>query len=68
MPAIADLVVYEVNAERAGGLVEELEIFHLPALFLYQDGDLHAPIQAPLRPDALRGAIEEARRLPAALQ
>ncbi len=68
MSPIPGVAVYEVGAERAGGLVEELEIFHLPALFLYQDGDLHAEIHAVLRPEALRAAIAAARRSPPAVE
>ena len=68
LPPFPDTAVYEVSAERAGGLVEELEIFHLPALFLYQDGDLHAPIHARLTADSLREAIETARAGPPAIQ
>lgn len=68
MLPIPEVMVFEVSAERAGGLVEELEIFHLPALFLYQNGDLHAEIHSVLRPDALLAAIDAARSAPAALQ
>lgn len=68
MPPIADTAVYEVSAERAGGLVEELEIFHLPALFLYRDGDLHAPIHAQLTADSLLRAIRSAGSGPPAIQ
>ena len=55
----------EVPAERSPGLVADLEIFHLPALFLYVDGVFHAPIDAVLTPAALRGAIAAARAAPA---
>ena len=68
MLPIDGLDVYEVGAERAAGLIEELEIFHLPAMFLYQHGELHAEIHAVLRPDALLTAIEAACCTPPALQ
>lgn len=55
----------EVPAERSPGLVADLEIFHLPALFLYVDGGFHAPIDAVLTPAALSAAIETARMAPA---
>jgi thioredoxin 1 len=67
MAPIPDIIFFEVGAEQAGGLVEELEIFHLPALFLYQHGELHAEIHAVLQPHALRDAIEAARSAPAGL-
>lgn len=68
MAPIAGLDVFVVSAERAAGLIEELEIFHLPAIFLYRDGDLHAEIHAILRPDSLRAAIESAQLAPPAVQ
>ncbi|MFT4978158.1 MAG: thioredoxin 1 [Myxococcota bacterium] len=61
MPPMLDgLVVFEVDAQVAGGLVEELEIFHLPALFLYARGDYHAPVQAELRAASLAEAVAAA--------
>ena len=57
------LPLYEVDAGREGALVHAMEVFHLPALFLYQQGQFHAEISA--EPRALRGAIEAAARGPA---
>lgn len=46
------LPVFEVDIEGAAGLVDEHEIFHLPAVFLYRQGELSAPVMsAPLVPD-----------------
>jgi len=68
MDPMEGMDVFAVSAERAAGLIEELEIFHLPAIFLYRDGDLHAEIHAVLKPEALRSAIESAQRAPPAVQ
>ena len=64
MEPIESIEVYEVDAERAPGIVAELEIFHLPALYLYQHGDLHAEIHTVLRAEALQIAIATARSGP----
>lgn len=42
---LAGLQIYEVDAVHNGGLINEFEIFHLPTLFLYQDGQFHADVQ-----------------------
>lgn len=63
-PPLPGLEAREVDAEQAGGLVEELDIFHLPALFLYQHGDYHAPVHAALHADAIAEAIQAAARGP----
>lgn len=68
MSPLPGLEVFAVSAERAAGLLEELEIFHLPAIFLYRDGDLHAEIHAVLRPADLRAAIESAQHAPPAVE
>lgn len=59
-PPLPGLAAYEVDAERAAGLVEELDVFHLPALFLYTGGDYHAPVHAELRPGSLAQAVRDA--------
>jgi len=63
-PPLAGLEVFEVNAEAAPGLVEALEVFYLPALFLYRDGDYHGPVHAELRADALLAGIVAAAAAP----
>lgn len=63
LPATAGLRVYRVAAEENPGLVEELEIFHLPALFLYRDGEELGAVQAAPRVEALLAAVAEAEAL-----
>jgi len=61
----ADLHLYEVDAQAERGLVEEFEVFHLPALFLYRDGRFHSPVHAESTPERLRAAIDTALAAPA---
>ncbi len=59
-----DWLIYEVDAEREGGLVREFEVFHLPAMFLFKDGDFHREIDSLATPQALEAAIEAALAQP----
>ena len=59
-PPLPDLIVYAVDAEEAPGLLTELEVGHLPALFLYRSGDYHAPVHPQLTPAGLIQAIQAA--------
>ena len=55
---------FEVDAATSAGLVADLEIFHLPAMFLYAEGDYYAEVHAPPRPDDLAAAMAAARAGP----
>ena len=59
------LPVFEVDAVHNGGLVNALEIFHLPALFLYVDGHYHCELQSEALPARIHIAIQTALQLPA---
>ena len=59
------LRVYEVDAHANMGLVQEFDVFHLPAMFLYVDGDFHAEINSPPLAARLRVAIHKALVSPA---
>ena len=63
-PTVPSLRCFEVQVEDAYGLVEELDILHLPTMLLYYKGDLHREIFSVLRPEAIQQAIEKALRLP----
>lgn len=52
--------VVKIDAHRNAGLAREFDVFHLPALFLYRDGQYHAAIHAALSVPALRTAINAA--------
>ena len=43
------LPVFKVDVEHALGLVNEYALFHLPALFLFKEGEFHGEIQAEAR-------------------
>ncbi|MEZ4384116.1 MAG: thioredoxin family protein [Nannocystaceae bacterium] len=57
--------ILDADAGASPGLVADLEVFHLPALFLYRDGEFHAPIEAPPRTQEIAAAIERAKAAPA---
>ena len=59
------LPVFEVDAVHNGGLVNALDIFHLPALFLYVDGHYHCELQSEALPARIHIAIQTALQLPA---
>ncbi len=53
------LKVFEVDAQQDMALAREFEVFHLPALFLFKDGQYHGPVQSEPLPRRLRAAIRE---------
>ena len=55
------LAFFYVDAAHAMGLVEDWEVFHLPALMLLRDGEAWARVQAPLEARALASAVRAAR-------
>jgi thioredoxin 1 len=48
---------YKVDAQRCPALARAYEVFHLPALFVFVDGQYHAPLQAEAAPGPLIGAL-----------
>lgn len=60
-----DIHVYMVDAEQNMGLSHEYELFHLPALFLFRDGEFHCELQAEARLPHLLAAIDAALAAPA---
>jgi thiol-disulfide isomerase/thioredoxin len=57
--------LFEVDVAQSTALANEFELFHLPALALYRDGEFHAWLNAPLERIALGTAVERALREPA---
>lgn len=57
--------LFEVDVSESPGVAQALEVFHLPALFLYVDGEFHAPIHAQARAPDLAAAISVAAGNPA---
>ncbi|MCB9755224.1 MAG: thioredoxin family protein [Myxococcales bacterium] len=58
------LHLLELDAVESAGLVADLEVFHLPSMFVYRDGEYHAPLHAPARADALVDALARALAAP----
>lgn len=59
------LSLFEVDAQRDTALVREFEVFHLPAMFLFQDGEFHCELHSPAQPEALQHHIAQALAQPA---
>ncbi len=49
--------LFVVDAETDTALVREFEVFHLPALFVFQSGGYHGRLEAPPRLPLLREAL-----------
>lgn len=60
-----DLNVFEVDAERDLAITREFEVFHLPALFLFVNGQYHGTVQCEAHPERLRAAIQALLAAPA---
>lgn len=61
-----EIRVFEVDAERNMALAREYELFHLPALFLFRDGDYHGALQVEARLPQLLQALDALRAAPPA--
>jgi thioredoxin 1 len=60
-----DITIFEVDAGHDLALAREFYVFHLPALFLFHDGQFHASVQSEAHPTRLRAAIAHALAQPA---
>lgn len=56
--------LYEVDAAQEMGLTREFEVFHLPALFLFHNGEFHAELQCEARIPSIEAAVEAALQQP----
>lgn len=61
-PAIA---LFQVDAQSEPALVHELEVFHLPSLFLYLNGQYHCQLQSEARLSRFEQAMQTAINRPA---
>lgn len=52
--------IYEVDAQRDAALTNEFEVFHLPTVFLFNDGNFHCQLQAEAGPSAIISATRSA--------
>lgn len=60
-----DIMIYEVDAHESMALANEYEIFHLPALFLFKDGEFHSELHSEANTDLIHEAIKRALAAPA---
>jgi len=49
--------LFEVDAGHAQALAREFAVFHLPALFVYKDGQYHAAMQCEARRDVIEKTL-----------
>lgn len=61
----ARLNLFEVDAQREMALCNEFEVFHLPAMFLFNNGEFHAEVLAEPLPHAILAAVETLLAAPA---
>lgn len=59
------LVIFEVDAHESMALANEYEIFHLPALFLFKEGEFHSALNCEANLDRIHQAITGALQGPA---
>lgn len=57
--------VFKVDAGQDQALTEEFDVFHLPSLFLYHEGQYHSPLQSEARLETLEDTIRESLEQPA---
>ncbi len=56
--------LFKVDAGENQALAQEFSLFHLPALFLYLNGEFYSELQCHASPEALERAITEALAAP----
>ena len=54
----------EIDAQRESSLASEFEVFHLPTLFLFFDGQFHCELLAEAHPKAIVEAARAALKQP----
>jgi thioredoxin-like negative regulator of GroEL len=57
--------VFEVDAQRDPALANEFEVFHLPTIFLFNNGEFHCQLEAAARTVAIISATRSALLQPA---
>lgn len=60
-----EIHVFKVDAGMDLALTEEFNVFHLPSLFVYHNGQYHAPLQCEARLELLDAAIKKVLAAPA---
>ncbi len=60
-----DISIFEVDVEQNMALANEYELFHLPALFLFKNGEFHSELHSEARLPAFLEALKQAGHAPA---
>ena len=60
-----ELSIFKVDAQQDQALIKEYDVFHLPALFLFKEGQYHAELECESRPDSILKCINLASQQPA---
>jgi thioredoxin 1 len=60
-----DITVYQIDAEQNMALSHEYELFHLPALYMFVNGEFHCELQVEARLSHLLHGIDAALAAPA---
>ena len=60
-----DFAAFEIKADKAAALVNEFGVFHLPSMYLYNNGEFHCELHAEAITTKLIEAIELALTKPA---
>jgi thioredoxin-like negative regulator of GroEL len=61
----SDVHIFKIDAGQDQALTEEFNVFHLPALFLYHNGEYHSALQCEATLEALEQGIKTALAAPA---
>jgi thioredoxin-like negative regulator of GroEL len=59
------ITIFNIDAGMSQALVNEFNVFHLPSMFLYQQGRYHCQLHAEPLPVAIAQAIKKVLRQPA---
>jgi thioredoxin len=61
----SELSIFKVDAQQDQALIQEYDVFHLPALFLFKEGQYHAELQCKARTNSILSCISSASQQPA---
>jgi len=61
----SSFAAYEVKADKAAALVNEFGVFHLPSMYLYNNGEFHCELHSEAIPAKMLSSIEDALAQPA---
>src|SRR5574340_197314 len=64
LAGVADAFL-EVDVSEATGVARYFDIFHLPTIYLYRNGQFHAELQCEVRQEAIRQAAQQLLATPA---